>query len=111
MRLQFPDDAEEYPRFRFRQRRRRFVENQHPAVERECLGNLHQLLAGNRQVANPLPDVDGRQPVHDRLRVAFQPAVIHQKRPAAACGRHENVLGDAGVGAKRDFLMHQSDAQ
>ena len=35
-----------------RQRRRRFVHDQNARVERQRLGNLHQLLVGHRQTAN-----------------------------------------------------------
>ena len=107
LRLQVADDPEQDLGFRFRQGRCRLVEDQHAAIERQRLGDLHQLLAGNGQFGDLAAHVDRRQPVHHGLRVALQPAIIHKRRAAAVGGRHEHVLGHRRIRAKRDFLVHE----
>jgi hypothetical protein len=108
LRLQIANDPEQNLGFRFRQCCCRFVEDQHAAVERQRLGNLDQLLAGNRQFGNLLAHVDRSQPVHHRLRIPLQPAIIHERRAAAVGSRHEHVLGHRCIGAEGDFLMHEA---
>ena len=108
---QLPHDVEQNLRFLFGQRGGRFVQDQDPAIEGERLGNLDQLLLGNRQAADQGGGIDIAKPAQHIGRLFCQPGVIHQRRAADIGCRHENVFSNADVRAQRDFLMHEADAQ
>src|SRR5690606_20965389 len=111
VRLEVTDNREKLLRLGFGQGGGRLVEDQHPAVERQRLGDLDELLAGNRQVRDLAADVNSGKPVHHRLRIALQRAVIHKGCAAAVGRRHEHVFGNRRIRAEGDFLMDETDAE
>ena len=96
--------------FLFRQRRCRFIQDEDAAVERQRLGDLDELLVGNRKLAYQRGRIDVGQFAEDLARLALQGTVIHQEAAAGVGGRHENVLGNGHVRAQGDFLVHEADA-
>ena len=52
------DEAEQLARLLLGQRGRRLVEDQHPRLGQERLGDLHHLLLGARELGDAAPDVD-----------------------------------------------------
>ena len=73
-RLQVAHDAEQRLRLGLGQRGGRLVEDQHPAVERQRLGDLDQLLAGDRQFADARGCRHRVQPGQHRSARAFSSA-------------------------------------
>ncbi len=74
-----PHDRKQYLRLGFRQRRGRLVQDQHPAIQRQGLGDFHQLLAGDRQIAHQGGGIDVGQFLKNNLRLFPQAIIIHQK--------------------------------
>ena len=82
------------------QRRRRLVEDQHLAVERQRLGDLDQLLAGDAAALHASAAIDDRAqvaPAPSRRALAQARRSPSRRRAAGVGLRHEDVLGHRGV--------------
>ena len=110
-RLELRDDPEQLAGLALGQRSGRLVEDQDRAVERQRLGDLDDLLLGDRQFPDQRLRIDlGERGKYAASAVA-QRAIIHQPGAPAIGRRHRDVLGDRDVRAERDLLMHQPDAE
>jgi hypothetical protein len=110
--LQVVQHLEERGRFVVGERGRGLVEDEHLAVERERLGDLDELLRGDAQVLHQAGRVHVLPQALQHLRRApVEAREVHPRVPAGVDLRHEDVLGHRGVGAQRDLLVHQADAQ
>ena len=107
-----PDDREEARHLVGRERGSRFVEDEHPSLDRQRLRDLDQLLVGHRQAA------DGRVDVELHLELIEQglgraPRGTPVDR-AEATGRgvaDEDVLGDRQVREEPRLLVDDCDPQ
>ena len=104
-------DLEQDLRLALGQRGGRLVEDQHPAIQRQRLGDLDQLLLRDRERAHRRGGIDVAEASQDLGGAPLQPAIIHQQRAAGVGRRHEDVLGDGDIGAERDLLVHEADAE
>ena len=105
-------DPEQHLRLALGQRGGRLVEDQDAAIERQRLGDLDQLLAGDRE--RPDQDAPGRSgsaAPAPRGRAASSAAIVHEPFPAGVDLRHEDVLGHRDVRAERDLLVDEADAE
>ena len=109
--FQLGDDREQGPGLCFRQGCGRFIKDQHVAIECQSLGDLDDLLAGNRQLANPGVGRDRMQFRQCRLGTQLQVGRFHPECPAGIGFGHEDVFRHRHVRAKCDFLVHQPDAE
>jgi len=112
LRLEVVQHAEQRGRLELGERGRGLVEDQHLAVERERLGDLHQLLARDAEFVDARGRVDVlAEPAQHLGGARVEAAVVHEGAAARVDLGHEDVLGDGGVAAQRDLLVHQADAQ
>ena len=92
---QLPDDREEPLHLAARESRRRLVHHKHSGIERKRLGDLDQLLIGDRQPshrnADPLFDP---QVCKELFSGPVQPAPVDSPNPIARQAAGENVLSD-----------------
>ena len=109
--LHAADDLEQRPLFGIRQRRSRFVHDDQPGVAEQALGDLHELLLGNREVSDRHV---GRHPQAQSLQ-RFPGLAVHgpfvQQRPAEAGGfdPDEEVLHDRELGKQAELLVDDAD--
>ena len=97
-------------RLRRRERRRRLVECERPAVERERAGNLQKLPVRDRQ------RLDGGvrrhrqvQPRQERARPLAHRAFAQPAEPARQLASGEDVAGYREIRKQQHLLMHQAD--
>jgi hypothetical protein len=108
---QVAEDVEQMVSFRRRQRRRRLVEREQAAVERERAGDLEQLAMRDRQRLHRRVRRD-RQ-LETREQIAGARAHVGLAKPAEAAGDlppREDVRGGRQVGEGEHLLVHESDA-
>ena len=93
-----------------RERRGRLVEDEHPRLAKERLGDLHHLAPAERQVA------DGKRKVFlepdqlaGRAGAPRQRAVVDEAE-AARIGAKTDVLGDRELAGEAQFLLDDGDA-
>ena len=104
------DDAEQPRDLGGRQRRGRLVHHHHPRVKRQRLGDLDDLLLGDREAAGDPVGVDRHaQALEQRLRLALHRAVVDAPRAAQRLAGDEDVLGDRDVGEERRLLEDDRD--
>src|SRR3954454_15822270 len=105
------DAGEQRLRLGFRQRRRRLVEDEHPRRRAEHLGDLDELLRGERQRRDLGARVEPVEPdaIEHRLRL---PAQLGRAGDAAARRElpHEQVLADRQVRQEAELLVDDADA-
>src|SRR6266850_6353042 len=111
-RLQLADDAKKIGHFGVVQRRGGLVHDQHTRVERQGLGDLHQLLLRHRQRAH----ADGRvEPqmhgLENAARLFVERVLVqeHAEQPAGLAA-DEDVLSRAEVVHQVELLMNDADA-
>ena len=114
--LQAADQVEEPLDLLFRQRSRRLVHDQDVGAERQGLGDLHELLLGNRQLLDRGARVDGDAQVLQlgQGAVALGPPVDQAHLPQQAgqlrLPAQEDVLADGLVRCEVELLVDGADA-
>ena len=111
LRRQLAHDLEQDLRLALGQRGGRLVEDQHAAVQRQRLGDLDQLLLRDGERAHQRGGIDVAEAAQDLAGAALEPAIVHQQRAAGVGRGHEDVLGDRDIGAERDLLVDEADAE
>jgi hypothetical protein len=90
---------------------RRLVHDQHAGLERDRLGDLDDLLVGDREAERRAARVDGDAQAGEKtLGLGVHRSPVD---PAAAADRltpHEDVLGDREVREERGLLVDHRDA-
>ena len=93
------------------QRRGRLVHDEQPGVERDRLGDLDDLLVGDREAAGRAARVDAdAEPVEERRRPRRASPPVDAAAAAERLAAHEDVLGDREVGEERRLLVDDRDA-
>ena len=87
------------------------VHDQQPRVERDGLGDLEDLLVGDRQAQRGTARVDvDAEPGEERLGLGVHGAAVDAVCPAERLAAHEDVLGDREVREQRGLLVDHGDA-
>ena len=111
--LQIGDDAEQARGLAGGQAGGRLVHDHQAGVQRQRLGDLHQLALGEGKVGHRRrrPEI-GAQAGEEGLHLLMQHAGVDQlQRPAEArLAPDEDVGGDVEVVEQVEFLMHEGDA-
>ena len=111
LRAQGLDDVEQPLDLDRGQRGGRLVHDQHPRVERQRLGDLDDLLVGDRQPAGGAGRVQGdAETGEDRAGVALHRPPVDAPPTAERLAADEDVLGDGEVGEQRRLLVDDRDA-
>ncbi len=110
-RREAPHDDEQLLRFMFGQRCSRFVQDQDTAIQSQGLGNLDQLLLGNRQPTGGQSWVNVGKRGKNLAGLNDQISRIDQPLWGLRRAGHKDILGHRDVGTKRDFLMNKADPQ
>ena len=105
------DDAVEQLDLVVGEGRGRLVHLDDPGVEADRLGDLDDLLLGDRERADPLagPDAGDAEPGEQLLGVALHPAVSTEAA-AAGLAAEVDVLGDRALGQQVELLEDRRDA-
>ena len=106
-----PDELEEHVDLGVVERGGRLVHDEHLRVERQRLGDLDHLLAGDREPLDGLRRVEREaEPVEQLLRAPVQRAVVEEDARAALLAADEDVLRDREVGHQVELLVDDADA-
>ena len=89
----------------------RLVKDQDATVQRKGLGDLDQLLLGDRQSPCGKPGVDVGQRRQDLGSAGDQVGPTHQPSAGPGSFSHEDVLSHGNVSTQRDLLVHETDPQ
>ena len=90
----------------------RLVHDQHARVERERLGDLHELLVGDREPADGLLGIElDAEAVHQLLHRAVQLAAVDAAHRPERVAAHHHVLRHRQVGEERRLLVDHRDAR
>ena len=109
---QCPDHVEQPLHLDGRQSGGRLVHHQNPCIERQCLGDLHDLLVCDRKAACRPFRVQMHTEPREYLRgFTVHRAVIDPPPGAQRLAAHEDVLGDAEVGKQRRLLVDDRDTR
>jgi hypothetical protein len=92
------------------QRRGRLVHHDHPGVQRQRLGDLHDLLVGDGQpAADPARVEPHAEPGKQFCGLRVHPAPVDAPPGHQRLAAHEDVLGHGQVGEQRWFLVDDRD--
>ena len=93
------------------ERRGRLVHDEHLGVERDRLGDLDDLLVGDRQAERRAVGVDPHAEAAEQLeRLGAHELAVDAAERAGRLAAHEDVLGDRQVGEERRLLVDDGDA-
>ncbi len=102
--------SEQPPGLDRRQGGGRLVHDQHTRAPGQRLGDLHQLLLGDREPAGDAIRVDAHpQPGEDLLHLALHRTGVDAAAAAQRLAADEDVLGDRQVGEQRWLLVDDRD--
>ena len=89
----------------------RLVHDQHARVEAQRLGDLDDLLVGDREAADRALGVEAdAEAVEQALDLAVHGAAVDALEPLQRVEAHDDVLRDAEVGEQRGLLVDDRDA-
>ncbi len=107
--LELGDEIEQPGRLRFRQRGRRLIEDEEADFGQECLGDLHHLLVGARQVSDLGSRVEVEAEVtHYRLCPVAHRRAVEEAAPCQLATKKQ-VLLDREVGNEAELLEYWAD--
>jgi hypothetical protein len=93
------------------ERRGRLVHDQHPRVERQRLGDLDDLLVGDREAADGARGVEpDAEAVELLLHLAVHQPAVDPARALERVPAHDDVLRHREVGEERRLLIDDGDA-
>ncbi len=94
-----------------RERRRRFVEQQHACLQRDRLCNLDHLANRDRSLCQGLAHIERNAEIAEqRARVLFQPLPVDQSESRGRTSG-EDVLADADGSGERKLLEDRGNAE